>query len=281
VKSNGPNLWVTALDGEETVTVDTFREALQNQARSVQIIRDELNDAREERARLALALDSIQAHMARQDALLITMSAALQQLPRAPGILSPIQVTPAISRSATTTIASKTSPGLQLLDDLQEVEYATNDLLAGLKNLTVKELFIRWYRDQLHARVLEPGDKSTRVLNLCARVVCYMKLFLPEDTTITARPTACDAMEYREWISKISGLGVAAEQAVNAFFESRVEESGRLRKRAHSSFVQATAKRLRETFIAELPSPPLVRDEATSQQFNWTTNHPKMKKRTE
>jgi hypothetical protein len=147
---------------------------------------------------------------------------------------------------------------------------ATNDLVRDVDHLRLESLFIRWYSEELHKREVKLGSKDRKQLNMLARLMFYLKLFLPDGTVITPRPSNAGTLQV--WITSLSNLGRTVEEKVHAFFSDRqAQDPNRKRKRAIQTLAQATYKRFIGTANGELPTPSLVLDQATHTVYNYNT----------
>ena len=122
--------------------------------------------------------------------------------------------------------------------------------------LYVGDVFINWYVDDLHAKVIskdkfqEKGvkEEARSRLTKFGRLVCYMKLFLVEGTSISPKPEARDA--YEAWTINIREMATLLQAKVNHFLNDIRQQSvaqntaGKSRNRTRTMNFVATYQRL-------------------------------------
>lgn len=145
--------------------------------------------------------------------------------------------------------------------------FVESDVIA-MKSLSLQGMFRQWYQSSVHK--LQFGEISNRALDplrLLAKVLYFMKKFLPDGTTITAPPTGEDVEAYAAWNLSIDRLSIVAERGCVAFLQT----FGPILKEPYL----VSVCNLRITDIVgnrkgTFPSPSVC-DSATTAEFNLTT----------
>jgi hypothetical protein len=171
----------------------------------------------------------------------------------------------------TTTVGNK----LVIPDYYERTEVRSLPLVPSTKfpsslmteaKLQLNTIFISWYCDCLYNCVCNWEEQHQ--LNKIAKVIAFLKRFLPNGTVITERPTTAELMI--TWALSISKLSnIAKSNAIQFLNDQKEQDSSRncsTRKRQLTNSFVSVVKRITQINVEELPS-PTVEDRATSEQY--------------
>lgn len=150
----------------------------------------------------------------------------------------------------------------------------------------IANLFIEWYEKEMY-KITCKDKVERKFLRKVGRLVCYMKLFLPDGTNIDPHPMCDNAMLHIQWISRIRQLGSISQKKM-AEFIIREEVNAKMRSTklpANSTNIKQR-KRTTETLTLEsvlkkmqyvnahmsgkIPCTTVV-DTATEEEYLFTT----------
>lgn len=148
----------------------------------------------------------------------------------------------------------------------------------GLKNVQLKDVFFSWYDERIYAlngAQFFSAPKSYKVnehVKKFARIIFYMKLFLPP-TVITAKPGR--STDVAAWQEQIRSLAATAAEKVHIFrgtLITRDNSTMGFNRPKHTSNVLAMERYLNHVHSSLFPRVDVshIVDEATSKGYNYS-----------
>ena len=150
-----------------------------------------------------------------------------------------------------------------LLSKSQKQIDSANTFLASydgsLSKLTLASLFQNWFKRELHYATPLPNTKNADILSRMAKLVCYLKCFLPTGTVINPKPDATNITLLYEWINNIESNSLIVQ-------ESAIEFCNLSKKTKPVIAYASTYVKLFPKFkLKDFPK-PIVKDNATNKK---------------
>jgi len=144
-----------------------------------------------------------------------------------------------------------------------------HDLLTDpMRTRPLHEVVYQWYISEMHKFQPEFNSNQMRRLNYFGRLIYFFKRFLPDGTTIPAKPT--DPVQLVNWTNLIATISRSGTKALLQFVHDVIASSDnnknttkKQRRRKPSSYFYPVMKALDNIPLSTLPQPKNVQDLAT------------------
>ena len=133
--------------------------------------------------------------------------------------------------------------------------------------------FKDWYVEKLSYCTPRPGTQKgcQKDMNHSAKFISLLKLFLPNNTTIAAKPES-NHEQLRAWTENIIALSSHVESAAFAFCHRQLNDGpAAKRNRTRQVLAEGLFTRLNQIEESQFPVPVNVVDNATQPAYNWMT----------